>query len=123
LHKQSPNLKSMFFVAGWQDENLYRIFLKILNENVRDEVLREERPDTLQRYMKRAIVINRQFFERRMDRRTRNPNSNHRPQPRPNQRGRLSPLERTRRLRKKLCLYCGQAGCENVQQKTKSGSG
>jgi hypothetical protein len=53
-----PEFKINVFVAGWQDENLYRIFLNILNEDVRDELLREERPDTLQRYMERAIIQN-----------------------------------------------------------------
>jgi hypothetical protein len=119
-----PEFKINVFVAGWQHENLYRIFLNILNDDVRDELLKEERPTTLQKYMERAIAIDRQLFERRMDRKTRQhvvPTT----RPVPNQRDpsamdidstevtksrKLSPEERSRRLKEKLCLYCGQAG-------------
>jgi hypothetical protein len=37
-----PEFKINVFVAGWQNQNLYRVFLNILNQDVRDELLREE---------------------------------------------------------------------------------
>ena len=125
------------FVAGWQSENLYRIFLNILNDDVRDELLKEERPDSLQKYMERAITIDRQLFERKMDQKNRNLHQtrlNHGQPvqiPRPRQpsndmqldnvlvarppqshanANRLTAEERARRLQNRLCLYCGQAG-------------
>lgn len=100
---------------------------------MRDELLKEERPDTLTQYMSCAIAIDRQLFERRMDRKAssfqQRPVNEHR-SPNPSARdpdamdidaaqvrsapgaprGRLSPAERARRIREKLCLYCGMAG-------------
>ena len=115
-----PEFKINVFIAGWQNENLFRIFLNTLNDNVRDELLKETRPATLQLYMDRAIAIDRQLFERQLDRKNRGgprtsvaiaESSSDDMQLDALQVGRrLFAEERQRRIQNNLCLYCGGAG-------------
>jgi Retrotransposon gag protein len=128
-----PEFKINVFIAGWQQENLFRIFLNTLNENVRDELLKETRPPTFDAFVERAIAIDRQLFERAYDRRTRqNRFQNIRPSSdnmevdnlniQSKTFGKLSSAERSRRINNNLCLYCGGSGhsaqnCPNKKSK------
>jgi hypothetical protein len=68
-----PEFQTLVFTTGWNEDNLFRIFLDTLNEDVRDELLRENRPAKFQDYINRAIAIDRQLTERRLDRLQRRP--------------------------------------------------
>lgn len=112
-----PEFQTLVFITGWEEKNLFRIFLDTLNDDVRDELLRENRPSSFSEYVTRAITIDRQLTERRHDRQSRN-----RTQPTPNhqidhstpmdlsqlttRRGPLSPEERKSRMDNNLCIVC-----------------
>ena len=117
-----PEFQTLVFITGWEEKNLFRIFLDTLNDDVRDELLRENRPSVFQEYVTRAITIDRQLAERKADRFARRP-----PQFMPSspidhsrpmdlstaqttRRGPLTEAERTHRYRNNLCIICGEAG-------------
>jgi hypothetical protein len=129
-----PEFQTLVFITGWNEDNLFRIFLETLNDEVRDELLKENRPLKFSDYVTRAINIDRQLTERRTDRTNRRslhslPSSLPTPQNRPNfqqpqvdysspmdlsvaqtqRRGPLTPEERNHRLTNGLCIICGSA--------------
>jgi hypothetical protein len=125
-----PEFQTLVFTTGWMEDNLFRIFLDTLNEDVRDELLRENRPPTLQEYIQRAIAIDRQLTERKLDRIQRRPQtwtqrqipSNPPTAPddsRPmeldqvstqSRRGPLTAAKREHRFTNNLCIVCGKPG-------------
>jgi hypothetical protein len=52
----------------WDDEPLMAQFYSGLKDEVKDELVKEDRPDTLTKYMERAIRIDDRQFERRRER-------------------------------------------------------
>ena len=55
-------------ITGWNSENLFRIFLNSLNDYIRDELLRENRPGEFPDCVTWALAIDRQLTERATDR-------------------------------------------------------
>jgi hypothetical protein len=53
----------------WDDEPLQVQFYKGLKDGVKDELIKEDRPNTLSTYMERAIRIDNRLYERRMEQR------------------------------------------------------
>ena len=117
-----PEFQTLVLITGWAERNLFRIFLEALNTEVRDELLRETRPESFVVFVNRAITIDRQLADRRTDRSFR-PNQNHRLPPPPvdhsrpmdlsatqTRRGPLTPEERQHRFSNGLCLVCGKSG-------------
>ena len=138
-----PDFQTLVFVTGWPPEHLFRIFLNALNENVKDELLKESRPPVFNDFILRAIAIDRQLTERNQDRQV------HRP---PQQQlnlvqvpvppaaaalpppaaaavhpavalnaanvarapGPLTAAERQHRIQNNLCMYCGVAGHQQI---------
>lgn len=129
-----PEFHNLVSITGWNDKNLFRIFLNALNDEVKDELLRENRPDSFNDFVIRALNIDRQLAERTADRANRRPQQHqqvYRP-PTPFQapsvvpivtdhskpmdltmvqtrRGPLTPEERQERINKNLCMICGKA--------------
>ena len=115
-----------------------RMFYKALRDDVKDELCKVERPDTLDRYMEMTITLDNRLYERRMEK-SRSQQTNHQGkgnrqipknvvyQPRTTQQSsqpndpmilgsavtvrpptRLTPEERERRQKSGLCWYCGK---------------
>ena len=129
-----PEFHNLVSVTGWNDKNLFRIFLNALNDEVKDELLRENLPDSFNDFVTRALNIDRQLAERTADRANSRPQQHqqaYRP-PTPFQapsvvptvtdhskpmdltmvqtrRGPLTPEERQERINKNLCMICGKA--------------
>jgi hypothetical protein len=114
-------------MTGWNEEHLFRIFLDSLNDDVRDELLKESRPSSFNEYLNRALIIDRQLIERRVDRASRRPQlipqRQQAPAPMDHSRpmdltvahtqqrhGPLTQEERARRYQNNLCLICGSSG-------------
>jgi hypothetical protein len=126
-----PEFQTLVFITGWDEKNLFRIFLDTLNDDVRDELLRENRPSKFHDYVTRAIAIDRQLVERKADRIARRPLP---PAPpfvqinrpiilppvdhsRPmdlsstqTRRGPLTEAERQHRFQNHLCIICADPG-------------
>jgi hypothetical protein len=113
--------------ASWPSESLFPVFYSALNEDVKDEICKTDRPPTIEEYYQLAIRIDRRLYERRQEKRLPRRHAD-RPQqfaPRPpapdpnamqidsiqptNRRGKLTQDERQRRFDNNLCLYCGGA--------------
>ena len=62
-----PEFQTLVPITGWNEEHLFRIFLDSLNDDVRDELLKESRPSKFSDYLNRALIIDRQLIERRAD--------------------------------------------------------
>jgi len=127
-----PEFQTLVFITGWDEKNLFRIFLDTLNDEVRDELLRENRPAKFHDYVTRAIAIDRQLVERKADRVARRPLppahpfapnnkpitppaaiDNSRPMDLSNaqtRRGPLTEAERQHRFQNHLCIICGDPG-------------
>ena len=111
---------------NWPEASLFSLFYKALNDDVKDELCKINRPDKIQDYYTMAVRIDNRLFERRMEKRSSftpryqvNPNPRYNPKPaEPSDpdamvigsttiQGPLSPSERQRCHENHLCLYCG----------------
>ena len=128
----------------WNDSALCSQFYFGLQESIKDELCRDERPISLTPLMQLAIRIDTRLYERQVERQratSRFPSSNTKPAPRPlpvappnnfitapkpdpdamkidaisRNRGPLSPQERQRRIQSNLCMYCGKPGHFAIQ--------
>lgn len=63
----------------WKDEPLMAQFYQGLKEDVKDELVKLDRPDDLSAYVKMAVRIDDRLYERRMERKCRGPTNYHRP--------------------------------------------
>jgi hypothetical protein len=117
--------------AGFKFDNpsLFGIFYKALNDEVKDELIKQARPTKLDEYFLAAINIDDRLHQRRQERNanrstprqnnggSNNSSSSQSSGPTPmeidatsNQpRGRLTEAEKQRRRANNLCLYCGSA--------------
>lgn len=110
----------------WSSEALFSIFYQALNDEVKDEICKCDRPLTIDEYYKLAIRIDNRLFERRQERKS--SSCSYKPSLYPvqttqvnhkstdsdamvigatNARGPLSIQEKQRRRRDGLCMYCG----------------
>ncbi len=124
--------------SGWGDAALRAVFSKGLSEEIKDELAIRDESTTLNDLIDLAIRLDNRLRERKRERqesRQRPQSSSHLPpavdstspalntahnDPEPRQspakevmqlgRARLSPAERQRRMKAKLCLYCGHEG-------------
>lgn len=117
--------------CGWDDKALQGIFYRGLSEAVKDELAARDETTNLEDLISLSIRLDNRLRERRRERTARSSYSSPSPQPRtphlaelpaaqessntteePMQLGRIRlPVEeRQRRLRERLCIYCGQAG-------------
>lgn len=115
--------------SGWNDKALREIFIKGLNEQLKDELAIKEEEHNLNSLISLVIRLDNRLRERRRERTSRpkppppvfrTPPVLVDPQPislpssseEPMQlgRARLSPEERQQRLRLGQCLYCGESG-------------
>jgi hypothetical protein len=129
--------------AGFPEAGAFRLFYNCLNNDIKDELFRLDRPENFLAYVHQAIAVEGRLRERRSERHF---GSDQRParnrpsaptssdgaapmqidalQPAQSKPTKLTPEERARRFRENLCLYCGNAGhvvtdCTNK----KSGNG
>lgn len=132
--------------CSFPEDASYRLFYNALNNDIKDELFRAERPSKFIDYIHQAILIEGRLRERRNERqdihRSRDPRPSPSPSPRqitvrtqapdPNameidsiqhSKGRRKVLteERKRRFENNLCLYCGGEGhrvanCPNKSQ-------
>jgi hypothetical protein len=54
----------------WSEEALFSLFYQALNEEVKDEICKCNRPDTIEEYYTLAIKIDNRLFERRQEKKT-----------------------------------------------------
>jgi hypothetical protein len=76
-----PEFQTLVSITGWDNKSLFPIFLDLLNDDVRDELLREPRPDDFNIFVVRAISIDRTLHARRIDRARRQPSTPMNPRP------------------------------------------
>ena len=120
---------------GWESPVLFPLFYASLNDDVKDEISKMDRPETIEEYYNLAIRIDQRLFARRKERK---PGALKFPRPTfvaqvpvpvddpmvlgsTQVRGPLSDEEKERRRRNNLCLYCGHAGHKVVDCPVKSG--
>lgn len=113
--------------AGWNDEALIVCFQNGLSEALKDELATRDPAKTLESLIDQAILLDNRLRERRLTPcyvPSRSPNLPNTPyatespqfsepdSPEPMQlgRARLTLQERTRRMKSRLCLYCGGSG-------------
>ena len=113
--------------SGWNPEALFDTFLNGLSEEIKDELVAHNLPDTCEGLVDLAIRIDTRLQQRRRARALRGPSQTFFPTPatqptflsasdssgsEPMQidRTRLTTAERQRRLSSRSCLYCGQPG-------------
>ena len=110
----------------WGEEALIDIFLRGLNDDVKDLLITFPVPDTLHEAISSAVTCDLRISQRKMDKRKRyfseprhypqglNQHSNITPMEidnlEPNRRQTLTQDEKERRRRNGLCLYCGESG-------------
>ena len=122
--------------AGWSEKapSVFEIFYKTLNEDVKDEISRFDRPETISEYFNLAVKIDNRIFERKQEKQ--NSSASNRPKttfnssnrsPRSGKshtnhlkpfmtnnvaatRGKLTDEEKERRKKEGLCIYCGESG-------------
>jgi len=104
----------------WDDDPLMVQFYKGLKNSVKDDLIKENRPDTLGAYMERAIRIDNRNYERRMEMRHEgwvpkgaHPNRGKGGRPRTAWGQGAGPMELDAALRKeetRKCYNCGKAG-------------
>ena len=111
------------FETKMNADALFPLFYQTLNEDVKDELCKCERPETIDEYYRLAIRIDDRLFERRKEKRLNLPPTFQRtflsrPSPTPSEstamivdnvqrRGPLSKSEKERRIKEDLCMYCG----------------
>ncbi|KAJ8282443.1 hypothetical protein COCON_G00049620 [Conger conger] len=117
--------------CGWASQALYDTFLNSLAERIKDELLTRELPDDLEQLIALAIRVDSRLRDRRrfqspgrpVRSRGETPRVWSSPSPReerPTNTGEAEPMrvdrawltreEKERRMRGRLCLYCGQEG-------------
>jgi hypothetical protein len=102
----------------WDDEPLMVQFYKGLKDRVKDELIKEERPDTLGAYMERAIRIDNRLYEREQERRNKGWAPQHHKKRHGTSYGHHSgPMELDAALKRptpgketRKCYNCGKAG-------------
>ena len=131
--------------SGWGDQALRSAFYRGLQEAVKDEMVNRDWGQSLDELIHLAIHLDARIQERRRDRReTRAPMTTFLPRPatpalnpaparspeEPMELGRLrlSREERSRRLQRGLCMYCGSSGhqaqhCPDLQGKDSARQG
>uniref|UniRef100_A0A3B3YPV0 CCHC-type domain-containing protein n=1 Tax=Poecilia mexicana TaxID=48701 RepID=A0A3B3YPV0_9TELE len=113
--------------SGWNAPALKSVYLDALNDSLKDELATLDEPGSLEDLIKLSIRLDNRICARAKERNNRSTGPRSFPAPRlsvpvereqsspdpePMQIGqaRLTPEERQRRMRAKLCLYCGGAG-------------
>ena len=131
------DFQRLIMEAGWSitAPSVFEIFYKALNEDVKDEIAKQDRPVTTNEYFKMAIKIDNRLFERKQEKRQDNSakstpkkfkdssNGSYKPRkstgmnvktPSSNLmatgRPKLTEEEKARRKQKGLCIYCGESG-------------
>ena len=59
--------RTLAYEANLDESVLFHAFYQALNEDVKDELSKIERPDTIQKYYDKAIAIDDRLFERRLE--------------------------------------------------------
>ncbi|XP_036004535.1 uncharacterized protein LOC105927982 [Fundulus heteroclitus] len=111
--------------AGWEQRALKTVFFQALDESLKDELMRQQEPATLNEFIALAIRIDNRLRVRSRNRPVGplasrppppersfpRPVESPLPPPEPMQLGRvrLTPDEREKRMTSKLCLYCASA--------------
>uniref|UniRef100_A0A3B5PZQ8 CCHC-type domain-containing protein n=1 Tax=Xiphophorus maculatus TaxID=8083 RepID=A0A3B5PZQ8_XIPMA len=114
--------------SGWNPSALKSAYFHALSEQIKDELATLDEPATLDEFINLTIRLDNRIRSRERERRRRDPPirtfssvrlsnatptpQNNLPEPEPMQVGhaRLTPEERQRRLKSRLCLYCGESG-------------
>lgn len=139
-YQYASEFRRVMHETKWNEEALASIFYQGLRDDVKDELCKLERPESLAKYMELAIKIDNRLFERRQEKKrsssfcspsqlppsfprqiakppmstpeaqTLTSQDNPTPMEISTIRQSLSPAEKQRRLRNKLCLYCGNPG-------------
>lgn len=116
------DFKTLSATCEWNEAALTARFLEGLNDELKDEIFAREFPSHLDELVELAIRLDKRFDLRRRARAdvtgfrespfTSSAPSEAHPEPEPMQLGRihLSSAERQRRIRERLCLYCGGTG-------------
>lgn len=66
----ASELRTLAMRTSWNEEALMSTFYDALNEEVKDEIIKSERPSSLEEYIKLAVKIDNRLFERRQERKT-----------------------------------------------------
>ena len=118
--------------SGWEEQALRPAFYRGLQGSVKDELVNRDWGQTLDELISLVIHLDARIQERRLDRReTRAPMTTFLPRPTTSvstpaptlppaepmelDRFRLNREERTRRLQRSLCMYCGSSGHQRQQ--------
>jgi hypothetical protein len=107
--------------TGWNDDALRAQYYRGLKDAVKDELIKEEKPDTLEDMISTAVKIDNRLYERALEKKGfyetghRQRSKQQTPWPQPMEldatgRGELSPQERQRRSQDRLCFSCGKPG-------------
>jgi hypothetical protein len=67
--KYASEFRQIASKLEWDDEPLMALFYSGLKEEVKDELAKEDQPDTFTEYVERAVKIDNRLYERRMERR------------------------------------------------------
>jgi Retrotransposon gag protein len=125
----------------WPNASLFSLFYQALNDDVKDEICKCDRPNNIEDYYTLAVRIDNRLFERRQEKRSSNrfqprliefhDTSNTRQESEPmiigstHPHSSLSTDERQRRIAEGLCMYCGSkdhliASCPTKPKRSKN---
>jgi hypothetical protein len=107
--------------AGWDDKALKAQYYRGLKDAVKDELIKQDRPDNMEELIEQAVNIDNRLYERALERKgfydTTHKRRDHRPtrytEPMEldaTNRQELSPQDRQKRMHDKLCFNCGKPG-------------
>lgn len=110
------NFQRLAFEADISGKALFPLFYRALNEDIKDEISKLARPDTIEKYYELATQIDNRIFERKQERRSSSVSVPRPTKPDPKEEPmildstrytKLSAEERKRRRDQNLCRYCG----------------
>jgi hypothetical protein len=67
--KYTTEFRQVTIYLEYDDEPLIILFYRGLKEEVKDNLIREKRPDEFTDYMEMAVAIDNRLYERRMEKR------------------------------------------------------
>jgi hypothetical protein len=108
--------------TGWNDDALRAQYYRGLKDSVKDELIKEDKSDTLKEMIDDAVKIDNRLYERALEKRgfydpghrqKQSTKKSYWPQPMEldtAHRGELTPQEKQKRQQERLCFSCGKPG-------------
>ncbi len=107
----------------WEDEPLMAAFYEGLKDTVKDEISKEDRPDTLTEYITKAVRIDQRLYERQQERQRATGGPRTYPRPRANEGRFTRRLPNESRPKRASTAYGTHSGPMDLSAATKEGGG